>query len=145
MATVDGYEFPADRWYDPREHLWVLPEGADDSPVVRIGVDGLGQELLGDVVYVQLVEAGREVRRGDPVGSLEAEKMIRPLLTPASGAILEVNPAVLATPRLLNREPYGAGWLLRLRAARWVEERGDLLHDEAGVAAWARAEIEANR
>ena len=146
MATVDAYEFPADRWYDSREHLWARPEpSAPDVDIVTVGVDALGQELLGEVVYVQLVERGLAVRRGDAVGSLEAEKMVRPLLSPVSGAVVEVNDAVIAAPRLLNREPYDGGWLFRIRADRWVAERAELLHGHEAVAAWARAEIEANR
>ena len=148
MATVERYDFPDDRWYDAREHLWVLPEaqtaGATRT-VASVGVDALGQELLGDVVYVQLPEPGAEVRRGDALGSLEAEKMVRPIVAPVSGTVLEANQAVLATARLLNREPYGDGWLFRIRASRWDEERRDLLHGEAAVTAWARGEIEANR
>lgn len=152
MATVEGYEFPDDRWYDPREHLWVLPEaeagegGRHDAPtLVTVGVDALGQELLGEVVYVQLPKPGAEVRRGEAAGSLEAEKMVRPIVAPVSGIVLEANEAVLPAPRLLNRAPYGEGWLFRVRASRWIEERGELLHGEAAVAAWARDEIEANR
>lgn len=152
MATVERYDFPADRWYEPREHLWALPHeplrDADPSAasvVVTVGVDALGQELLGDVVYVELPEPGAELRRGEAAGSLEAEKMVRPIVTPVSGTVLEVNRALLATPRLLNREPYGQGWLFRVRASCWSEEMGDLLHGEAAVADWAREEIEANR
>ena len=152
MASVERYYFPADRWYESREHLWVLPDepgGAADPPatpvIVTVGVDALGQELLGDVAYVELPEPGAELRRGEAVGSLEAEKMVRPIVAPVSGAVLVVNEALLATPRLLNREPYGEGWLFRVRASRWHEERDDLLHDEAAVADWAREEIEANR
>jgi glycine cleavage system H protein len=145
MATVDAYEFPADRWYHPLEHLWCAVEGAAPEPVVTVGVDALGAELLGEVVYVQLPPAGLAVRRGEALGSLEAEKMVRPLLAPVSGTVVAANEAVLATPRLLNRDPYGAGWLLRLRAERWDAERGDLLHEPAAVTAWARAELEANR
>lgn len=146
MATVDEYEFPPDRWYDPREHLWVLPEeSAGDDSVVRIGIDALGQALLGEVVYVQLVPPGRAVQRGEAVGSLEAEKMVRPLLAPVSGTVVELNPAVPAAPRLLNEAPYAGGWLLRIRAPHWAREREALLHDEAAVVAWARAEVEANR
>ncbi len=147
MASVDGYDFPADRWYDPREHLWVLPEhpAADDDAIinVRIGIDALGQHLLGEVVYLELLEPGPEVLRGQPIGSLEAEKMVRPLVAPVSGLVFAVNPAVRATPRLLNSAPYDAGWLLRIRATRWADERRDLLFGEA-VTAWARSEIEAN-
>lgn len=147
MATVDRYHFPADCWYEPREHLWLRPEAAGDgdAAVVTIGVDALGQELLGEVVYVLLVDPGTEVRRGDAIGSLEAEKMVRPVLAPVSGTVLEVNAALLGAPRLLNREPYEDGWLVRLRARRWTEERGALLHGDEAVGEWARAEVEANQ
>jgi glycine cleavage system H protein len=154
MAMVDAYEFPEDRWYEAREHLWLLPEtsagpGEPGSPgeggpavVVTVGIDALGQELLGEVVYVELAEPGTRVSRGDAMGSLEAEKMVRPILAPLTGVVLEVNAAVLAGPRLVNTAPYGAGWLVRMGTARWEAERGALLHDDAAVAAWARGEIE---
>jgi glycine cleavage system H protein len=144
MATVEGYPFPGDRWYDTREHLWVRPDGADPL-VVTVGVDALGQELLGELVYVQLADIGVAVERGDAVGSLEAEKMVRPVLAPVSGMLVEVNQAVLAAPRLLNSAPYEGGWLFRIRASAWTEERRELLHEEAAIVAWARGEIEANR
>lgn len=145
MVVVDGYAFPADRWYEPGEHLWVQPLTAGDTPVVAVGVDALGQELLGEVVYVELVEPGGEVVRGQPLGTLEAEKMVRPVLAPVSGVVLDVNRELLAIPRLVNRDPYGAGWIARLRALRWAEERGHLLGEAAAVAAWARAELDAHR
>jgi glycine cleavage system H protein len=69
--------------------------------------------------------------------------MVRPLLAPLSGTLAEVNAALLAAPRLLNREPYGEGWLLRIRARDWEGERGDLLHGEARVGAWIGAELQA--
>lgn len=138
-ATVEGFRFPDDRWYDPREHLWVRPEA---EGIVRVGLDEMGQEALGEVVYVDLTAAGREVRRGQALGSLEAEKMVRPVLAPVSGTLVEVNEAVLATPRLLNSDPYGQGWLFRLQAPRWAEERAALLFGNEAVLAWARAELE---
>jgi glycine cleavage system H protein len=141
VATVEGYEFPDDRWYDPLEHLWVLDAGG----LVTVGVDALGAERLGEVVYVQLGAVGAEVARGAALGSLEAEKMVRPVLAPVSGRVVAVNDAVLAAPGLLNRDPYGAGWLLRLAPARWAEERAGLLRGEAAVAAWARRALEADR
>ncbi|MBI4627930.1 MAG: hypothetical protein HY729_04405 [Candidatus Rokubacteria bacterium] len=67
MATVDEYAFPPELWYDAREHLWVRPDAAGD--VCTVGVDELGQEALGEVVYVDLTGLGREVRRGDALGS----------------------------------------------------------------------------
>jgi glycine cleavage system H protein len=146
MATIETYEFPADRWYEAREHLWVLPEspGGTADVTVRVGVDALGQELLGEVVYVQLVEPGAGIRRGAAVGSLEAEKMVRPVIAPVSGVVLETNPEAVSRPRRLNEAPYEV-WLFRVRATAWASEQRDLLHDEMAVAAWARAEVEASR
>lgn len=147
MVTVEGYALPDDRGYDAREHVWVLVEAeatGGDGVDVRIGIDALGAELLGEVVYVELTPAGRDVKRGDVLGSLEAEKMVRPLLAPVSGRLLEVNEAVGRDPGLVNRDPYQAGWLVRIRASRWGEERDGLLFGER-ARAWARAEIEASR
>jgi glycine cleavage system H protein len=145
MARIDGMEFPDGLWYHPREHLWLRPEAVGEEWLVTVGVDAAGQEALGEVVYIQLIEGGRTVARGDALGSLEAEKMVRPLLAPISGTVSEVNGAVLAAPRLLNRDPYGAGWLCRLRARDWEREREPLLHGEAAVAAWIQAELDARK
>lgn len=143
MARIEGYDFPDDRWYHPGEHLWLGPERAGDGWLVTVGVDAVGQEALGEVVYVQLTEPGRVVARGEAVGSLEAEKMVRPVLAPISGTVREVNGALMAAPRLLNRDPYGEGWLVRIAASGWEVERGDLLHGGERVTAWVGAEIQA--
>lgn len=140
MARVDAYHFPPELWYDSREHLWLR---VDDGPsTVTIGLDEMAQEALGEVVYADLAAVGQEIRRGDALGSLEAEKMIRPVLSPLSGTVVDVNDAVLAAPRLLNSDPYGGGWLVTIRASRWAAERGELLHGDDAVTAWARAELE---
>ena len=102
----------------------------------------MGQEALGEVVYVDLAGAEREVRRGEALGSLEAEKMVRPVLAPVSGTVVDVNDAVLASPRLLNSDPYGGGWLFKIRATRWAAECVELLHGDDAVTAWARGELE---
>lgn len=140
---VDRYEFPRDRWYDGREHLWVEPSRRGENWLVTIGLDALAQEALGEMVYVQLAEPGCAVSRGQAIGSLEAEKMVRPVLAPVSGTLVEVNEAVLGAPRLVNTDPYGAGWLCRLLADRWEHEQGELLHGDPAVTAWVRAEIQA--
>lgn len=146
MATVEGYEFPDHLWYQPAEHLWLSPEaGAEGWVLVTVGLDVLGQEALGDVVYLQLGPAGRPVAPGEAVGTVEAEKMVRPVVAPLAGVLVEVNAALLATPRWINRDPYGQGWLLRIRTREWEGQRGALLHGEAAVSAWVRAELAAYR
>ena len=140
MTRVEDYHFPAELWFDPREHLWVRVDA--DGTTLTVGIDEMGQEALGEVVYVDLAGVGREIRRGEALGSLEAEKMVRPVLVPVSGTVVDVNDAVLAAPRLLNSDPYGSGWLFKIRATRWAAERAELLHGDAAVTAWARGELE---
>ena len=69
--------------------------------------------------------------------------MVRPVLAPLSGTLAEVNAALMAAPRLLNREPYGQGWILRMQARDWEGEREELLHGEERVRAWIIAELQA--
>ena len=144
MARIEGYDFPDGLWYDPREHLWLRPARQGDAWLVTVGVDAVGQDALGEVVYIQLMEAGQAVARGKAMGSLEAEKMVRPVQAPVSGTIRDVNGALLAAPRLLNRDPYGQGWLFRIQAEDWEGEMGALLHGSEAVTAWVRAELEAH-
>lgn len=143
MARIDGYELPDDLWYDPREHLWLRPARQGETWLVTVGIDAVGQDALGEVVYIQLTQAGGTVARGEAVGSIEAEKMVRPVLAPVSGTLVAVNHVLLVTPRLLNRDPYGEGWLLRIQASHWEAEQGELLHGEKAVAAWIGAELQA--
>lgn len=137
MTRVERFDLPDHLYYDPQEHLWLVP--TDEG--VRVGLDALGVELLGDLVYIAVEPGGRAVRRGEAIGSLEAEKMIRPLLVPVSGTVLAVNEAVLRTPRLVNEDPYGAGWLVLVRPTRWEEERAELLHGAETVRGWLEAEV----
>ena len=143
MARIEGYDFPDDLWYYAREHLWLRPEREAGRWIVTVGVDAVGQDALGEVVYVQLMEAGRAVVQGEAIGSLEAEKMVRPVLAPLSGTLTEVNGALVAAPRLLNQDPYDRGWLVRIRARNWEGERQGLLHGGEPVKAWISAELQA--
>jgi glycine cleavage system H protein len=145
VTTIAGYDFPDGLWYHPREHLWLRPEApaASVPREVTVGVDAMGVDALGHVVHVQLVEAGQAVRRGLAIGSLEAEKMVRPLVAPVSGRLVAVNDELLAAPRLLSADPYGRGWLVRIAAGAWEAESRDLLAGPEAVGAWARAELRA--
>lgn len=138
MRIIEGYDFPEGLWYQPAEHLWLRAADPDSTgrPVVTVGLDALGVQALGEVVYVQLVERGLAVTAGQPLGSLEAEKMVRPVLAPLSGTVVDVNDAAQTTPRLLNTDPYGGGWLVRIAAADWAAESARLARSEPEVAAW---------
>ena len=140
MARIERFDFPDELFYDAQEHLWVRP--AVDG-LLSVGIDAGGQDALGDVVYLQLSDPGRKVARGDAIGSVEAEKMVRPLLAPVSGTLVEVNSALVAAPRPINTDPYGA-WLVRIEASDWEIEKVLLLHGAEAVSAWVSAELRAH-
>jgi glycine cleavage system H protein len=96
------------------DHEWVR---LDEDGCVTVGITHHAQSLLGDVVFVQLPEAGREVVAGEPCAEVESIKSVAEVYAPIAGAIEATNPALEAGPELLNDSPYGDGWLLRVRPA----------------------------
>jgi glycine cleavage system H protein len=142
MIERGGYRFPADRSYDREHHLWSRREA--DSGAVRVGMDMLGLESLGDLVVVALRPVGTAVRRGEALGTLEAAKMTGDIIAPVSGTIVAHNPAVLRDPHLVNRSPYEEGWLALLEPLDWPAECGALVGAE-GLDDWVRREIERYR
>jgi len=143
MPRIDGFEYPEELWYQREEHLWVRPDEAGGALSVTVGIDAGGYDALGEVVYLALEKPGVEVTRGDTIGTIEAEKMVRPIVSPVSGTLSEVNGAAAAEPTALRRDPYESGWLFRVSASRWEAERAELLHDRDAVETWIRGEIEA--
>ncbi len=101
------------------DHEWVRAE-ADGSVV--IGVTDHAQHQLGELVYVELPEAGRTVARGDAMAVVESTKAASDVYAPLSGTIVQGNPALADQPELVNTDPYGEGWLVRLRPG----DAGDL-------------------
>lgn len=140
MPTHGHYSFPPDLYYDRATHIWVR----NGSGVVTIGLDALSLESLGDMAYISLQAVGIRVRRGEPVGTLEAAKMVGDLIAPVSGTIAARNEEVLRDPTHVNRDPYGAGWLLQLTPSDWARESTELVHGD-GLTAWVEAEMERYR
>lgn len=106
-------EIPTDLHYS-EEHEYVKP--TDEESVYVIGITDYAQGELGDVVYVELPEVGAEFGRMDVFGTVEAVKAVSDLYSPISGTVVEVNEALDADPSLVNRDPYGEGWMLKLKA-----------------------------
>jgi len=115
---------PSDRRYS-KEHEWLKIDG--DS--ATIGITDYAQEQLGDVVYVDLPAPGATVTQFEKMGEVESVKAVSDLFTPASGEVLEVNQAVVEKPELVNSDPHGAGWLVRLRLSD-VSEADKLLSSD---------------
>ncbi len=107
-------EVPADLHYTP-EHEYV--RRTSDPAVVEVGITDFAQGELGDIVFLDLPKAGASFSRMGVFGTVEAVKAVSELFSPLSGAIVESNAALEADPGLVNRDPYGAGWMIRLRLA----------------------------
>ena len=103
---------PADLRYT-KDHEYVKRTG--DAGVVQVGITDYAQGELGDVVYVDLPKVGAALQRGAAFGTIEAVKAVSELYAPASGTVTEVNQALEGDPALVNRDPYGAGWMIKLR------------------------------
>jgi len=125
---------PADLKYT-RSHEWVRRE-ADGT--VTVGITDHAQNLMGDLVYVELPEAGRKLEAGKECAVVESVKAASDVYAPVTGEVTEVNAAVTDKPETVNQDPYGAGWMFRLRPADPAELDG--LLDAGAYAAQVAAE-----
>lgn len=114
-------EIPAELKYT-KEHEWLKIEG--NTAVV--GITEYAQGELGDIVFVELPEAGLEVKAMDAFGTIEAVKAVSDLYSPVSGKVLEVNPKLEDDPMIVNREPFGEGWMIKIEITN-MEEVDSLL------------------
>src|SRR5216110_3861846 len=103
---------PSDLRYT-EEHEYV--KETDDKSVVQVGITDYAQGELGDVVYVDLPKVGATFGRRDVFGTIEAVKAVSELYAPVAGTVTEVNAALESDPALVNRDPYGAGWMIKLK------------------------------
>ncbi len=108
--------FPGDLRYT-KDHEWIRVEGGSAT----IGITEYAQGELGDVVFVQLPSAGTGVKQGAAFGTIEAVKAVSDLFAPASGTITEINRELEGAPQLVNQDPYGAGWMVRLALSNPAE------------------------
>ena len=94
------------------EHEWVLVDG----DTLTIGITDYAAEKLGDVVYVDLPAAGSKITAGSVVGEIESTKSVGELFAPVDGEVIEANQAVIDAPELVNTDPFGQGWLIKVTA-----------------------------
>jgi glycine cleavage system H protein len=104
--------FPDDVRYTP-EHEWARLERG----IVTVGITSYATDQLGDVVFVELPEVGRKLEAMSPFGVVEAVKTVSDLFAPVAGEVVEVNQALADNPALVNQEPFGEGWMIRLKPA----------------------------
>ena len=137
ITEVSGFGVALDRAYDPGGHFWISSL-SDDR--VRIGMDSLGVETSGTLAQLAFLPVGENLKRGEAFGSLEAAKFVGPLTSPLSGTVAATNDAVVADPSLVERDPYGEGWLIEL-ALTEPGELGEMISGADAIPAWFGAEV----
>ena len=117
--------FPQNLKYT-NEHEWIRVEG----DIAYVGITDYAQERLGDIVFVDIPTVGETLEAGETFGTIEVVKTISDLFLPLAGEILEQNEALEENPELVNKDPYGEGWLIKMKPAD-VKAAEDLLDAEA--------------
>ena len=108
-----------------KEHEWVKMDG----DVATVGITEYAQNSLGDIVYVELPRVGAELQQFGNIGVIESVKAVSDIYTPVGGEVVEVNGSLEADPALVNREPFGTGWLFKVKLAD-VSQQQNLLSPE---------------
>lgn len=117
-----AYNTPQDCLYN-KSHEWVRVDGDQ----VIIGISDYAQHSLGDVVFAELPDVGRTLSKGESFGVVESVKAASDVYAPVSGEVIEINEALLDAPETLNSDPYGEGWMIKLRASDLEAEQSGLL------------------
>ncbi|OLR94292.1 glycine cleavage system protein GcvH [Actinokineospora bangkokensis] len=112
-----------------QEHEWI---DLADTTAAAVGITKYAADSLGDVVFVQLPEVGARATAGEPLGEIESTKSVSDLYAPVGGEVVEINEAVVDNPELVNLDPFGDGWLFRVR----VDGTPEGLLDAAGYDAF---------
>ncbi len=113
MKDIAELRFPETLRYAP-DHEWARKEGEE----AVIGISDYAQDQLGDVVYVELPKVGARFEKGDVFGTVESVKAVSELIAPLAGEVLAINSTLENTPDLVNSDPYGEGWMMRIRCAQ---------------------------
>jgi len=116
MPTVKGCNLPDDLLYDVENQIWFKELG---DGTVRLGMTAVATAMAGKLVSFTPKGVGKEVKAGKSCATVESGKWVGPAKTAAAGEVVAVNDAVVATPSLVNDDPYGNGWLIVLKPAEW--------------------------
>ncbi len=137
MADIEGYNMPDDLIYH-EEDTWLKVEGDK----VRIGMTDFFQQAAGDIVYVDLPFEGDDVQQGEPFGKAQSSKWIGKLIAPISGTIEEVNYELDSDSTIINKDPYGEGWVVVLTPSDLDGEKGGLIEGLDAVTDMIKRHIE---
>jgi len=136
MVEIAGYNLPDELYYH-QDHSWAKVES---DGVVTIGMNDFFQKEAGDIVFIDLPEEEDEVEQGEVCGKIQSRKWIGTLVAPVSGEILEINEDLEDDTSLINSDPYGDGWIVKIQPSNLDEDLENLLHGDT-VKPWIEKEI----
>ncbi|MBN1683606.1 glycine cleavage system protein H [Candidatus Bathyarchaeota archaeon] len=142
MVRIEGNEFPDDLYYH-REHMWIKNEGS----MIRVGYNDWAQQTAGKILSLKARKAGANIDAGKTLGSIESGKWVGSLKLPVSGELVQINQEVLKDPSLINKDPYGEGWVALIKPSKLAEEIKNLIpgKDKATLEAWLKEEKVKNK
>ncbi len=133
---MQGYNIPEDLYYE-ENHFWVKEEG----DLLVMGMDDFAQVMAGEIVYVQLPDDGKEIKKGKKFAKIESGKWLGKVFAPVNGKIAGVNEELETHPGLINDDCYGKGWMYKIQP----DDKGEmetLIHGKEAIEKWLAAEIE---
>lgn len=132
MNQIRNCNIPDDLYYVVEKHIWARYDGE----LVTVGMTDVAQHLAHTFLSVTAKAVGRTVKKSKSIATVESSKWVGPVPSPVEGDIVEINASVVSQPTTINRDPYGEGWIARLRPADWAADSADLATGQAGVAAY---------
>ncbi|MBF8290122.1 MAG: glycine cleavage system protein [Chloroflexi bacterium] len=133
MSDVRGCNIPDDLYYWVEKHAWARDDGSGE---ITVGITDVAQHLAARVVAITTKKVGKVLERGQSVATVESGKWVGPVPTPVDGEVTAVNANLAGDPTLVNSDPYGAGWIVRIRPSAWDDQKGALASGPAGLAAY---------
>ena len=133
---IQGYNIPEELLYDP-DHYWVRIEGDE----IVLGMDDFAQKLAGEIVFVQLPGDGKKLKKGKKLAKVESGKWLGKINSPVGGVLVTVNEELETDPGLINKDPYNAGWMYRIKPDD-AADLDDLIRGPEAIREWMLAEIE---
>ncbi len=132
MSVYRGCDIPEELWYDVARDVWVRPH---EDGTLELGMTDAAQTRSGKVLHIQFKRVGRRLEAGQSAATIETAKWAGPFPTPVAGDVVETNEATFREDILIaNRDPYGAGWLVRLRPDAWDPDGAGLVTGSTAVA-----------
>lgn len=134
MASVNGCDFPDELYYNVENNIWARRES---DGTVTVGMTTYGCALAGEIVSCLPKKTGKEIELNKSVATVESGKWVGPVKAPVGGVILAVNEELDARPNLMNADPYGEGWVVRMQPGDWDGDSAGLVTGTALVEAFA--------